>query len=205
MDPLSISAGVIAVSGAAIATTKLSRSLFKLAKTSGPDLCNEIRFFSQHVQQFRTTVSSTNKFIDDYSKQHEQSTSILRLVEHKTLQGLASQMKEVHQRIQMVKRPQVNPKTNYARLVVKNLIWYYDKREREEICIWMARLKLDFLSIMVFILYELLRSREDELNNLLEQHLRSQSGDMDIIKEELRSIRREMYAFFDIEVPFPLT
>lgn len=64
MDPLSIAAGVFAIGTAAIATTKTSKSFFRIARTSGVDLSIDIQFFASNVQVFGLTISSDYRMIE---------------------------------------------------------------------------------------------------------------------------------------------
>ena len=192
MDPLSITAGAIAVGTAVTMIAKLSKLLVKLASTSRADLSNEIKFFACHIQGFGTTVDSAKYAMREYAKSHGESNALSIFTKNQTLQNLAFQMKQVVKRIECITQPQVDLKTSFAGAVIKTLIWYHGKREREEVCIWMDRLKLDFLVVLAMITFETLLSREQELKTLLYDHLQFQPEELRALSEELESVKLEL-------------
>ncbi len=152
-DPFSIAVGVIAVAGAAGTVAKYAQSFSRKAE----EAADEVQIFASQIDTFASIISSVHSTIRDHYMNSKDSVTLQRLNEQAALKSLAFETKRLTRRIKSVE-PRIE--TNKRGFGFKErFLWVWQSPEREEVLVWMERIKMSFLLIMQRVLYEALQQR----------------------------------------------
>jgi hypothetical protein len=153
MDPLTIATSVVALTGAVHAATKVSRQLYRVARKAG-EYESDVQFFAAQVEFFGSMISSASSTMEDHLEKYEKSEFLERLGP-KALDLLISQSDYVLRYIKGVKR-KVPTQRAGLKLFIERWKWLLYAAEREEICLWMERIKSNFIFIVTQVSFEAL-------------------------------------------------
>lgn len=176
IDPLSFTASIMAVIGAANFVVKGANSLYRISRDAG-SMAKDVEFFASHIATFGSIVSSVANTLRDHFDKHSESLTLNRMFKHNTLDGLQRQVRHLMQRVKHLR-----PRTKAREVVLHwraRLRWVWQKSQREELCLWIDRVKDAFLLVMLQVMYEALERRASE----------SQSTP----SKEIFRLEREMY------------
>jgi hypothetical protein len=163
MDPLSICASVLAVSGAAGTASKAANSFYKMARKAGK-AGEDMKFFSAHIDAFASIIHSAYSTIRDHYSEDNKSRTLEQLNQKATLTGLVFQVKHIIKGVKTLE-PQLRPHTTGLSLK-ESFLWVWKGSEREELCVWMERVQLQFFMVMLQITYEALQQKASLQNSL---------------------------------------
>lgn len=157
-DPVSMVASIIAIGHAGTNITRYSRKLYKISSKTGISrIAEDVDFFASHIDTFGSTISSSFLTIRSHFDQYKNSLTIERLRGHDVLSSLALQCKHLIKRLVDVE-PRV--KQGATRLsFIGRAQWLLQGTEREELCVWMDRVKTTMLMILVQIAIEASQNR----------------------------------------------
>lgn len=156
MDPLSITAGVLAVAGAARTSSKCAQAFYRIAGKAGA-IREDVEFFASHIDTFGSIVSSVHNTIRDHYMKYRGSSTLQRLGQQASLENLALQSNHLMKRLKDI---EPNVKGRDAGLgFLGRARWVWKFAEREELCVWMERVKMAFVMIMYEVMYEALQER----------------------------------------------
>jgi len=173
-DPLSITAGIIAVGGAAHIAAKGAHMFFHIAHDAD-SLAEDAKFFATHISVFGGVISSAHSMIQQHLRGHPKSPTLTELDKSQTLLKLREQVRLLMQRVKCL-QPRMSPYGAGLSWTAR-LFWVWEKPKREELCIWVERVKTNFLMLMVQVHCEALRE---------------ESITRDISPEEMSRLRRDM-------------
>jgi hypothetical protein len=156
MDPLSITASVIAVAGAAGTASKCARAFYKIARKAGA-VREDVEFFASHIDTFGSIVSSVHNTIRDHYMKYRGSLTLQRLGQQASLKNLALQSNHLMRRLKDLE-PDVKDR-DVGLGFLGRARWLLKGAEREELCVWMERVKMAFVMIMYEVMYEALQER----------------------------------------------
>jgi hypothetical protein len=156
MDPLSITAGVIAVAGAAGVASKCAQTFYRIARKAGA-VREDVEFFASHIDTVGSIVSSVHNTIRDHYTKYRGSLTLQRLVRRDSLKSLARQSNHLMKRLKDLK-PDVKDR-HVGLSFFERTRWIFKGAERNELCVWMERVKMAFVMIMLEVIYEALQER----------------------------------------------
>jgi hypothetical protein len=156
MDPLSIIASTIAVGGAATAASRCAQAFYKIAHKAGV-ISEDVTLFAYHIDNFGSSVSSVHNTIREHFMKYQQSLVLQRLNSQSTLKKLAYESRILMKRLRGLE-PDVKDR-GVGLGMIGRAKWFFKSKEREELCIWMERVKMSFLMIMYEVIYEALQQR----------------------------------------------
>jgi hypothetical protein len=156
MEALGFAASVFALTSALHAATKVGRQLHRVARKAG-EFEADVQFFAAQVDLFGSMISSTSSMIEDHLEKYEQSRTLERLGP-KALDHLALQAKYVLSCIKGVKK-KIPPQKTGIKLIIDRWRWLLNEPERDEICLWMERIKSSLQFIMTQMCYEALHHK----------------------------------------------
>lgn len=153
MEALGVAASIVALTSVLHATTKMGRQLRRVARKAGKFEA-DVQFFAAQVDFFGSMISSTSTMIEDHLEKYEQSKTLDRLGP-KSLDCLASQAEYVLTCIKGVKEKIPRQRTG-IKLFIERWKWFLDSPERDEICLWMEKIKSSLQFIVTQMCYEAL-------------------------------------------------
>lgn len=156
MDPLSVAASVVALSTAVHAATKVTRQLYHVARNAGK-FKDDVEFFAAQVDLFGSMVNSASSTIEDHLEKYK-SSEILERLGPKALDHIASQAKYVLRCITGVKR-KIPPHKTGIKLFIERFKWLMNAPERDEIFLYMERIKSSLLFIATYLCLEALNHK----------------------------------------------
>lgn len=179
IDPLSFTASILAVIGAANFVVKSADTLYRISRDAG-SMAEDVEFFASHIATFGSIVSSVARTLRDHFDKHSDSLTLDHMHKHNTLEGLQRQVRHLMQRVKHL-RPR-----RKAREVVLHwkarLRWVWQKSQREELCLWIDRVKDAFLLVMLQVMYEALDLRASESQSISSREIFRLQNEMYVIR-----------------------
>lgn len=164
MEPVSAAASIVALGYAARLASRYSIVFYEIASKAGAErICDDIEFFATHISLFSSALKSSHAMIRDHYDKYQDSSTLERLEKDDILRKLSKQSDLLSKRLKPL-QPSIKDESvglgfwgGFGWVVVKVSAW-------EQLCVWMERVKTNFLLIQYEVMYEALKERfEDPL------------------------------------------